>query len=155
FLAGLSMRSFYGALPMPRDYMTWWMAEDFTSTYAYNYRVMKMLQSRRPPSLWLIKSPPHLFKLAAFARQFPHARFVMTHRDPLKIIPSAASLYHRLYQSRSIPDAINKHEIGTRLLELWEEGIRRGLAARAIIGEDRFIDVRNEDVIKRPVETFE
>jgi len=154
FLAGLSMRSFHGALPMSREYMQWWIDEDFSSTYAYNARVMKMLQSQRPPSLWLIKAPPHLFKLIAFAREFPQAKFVMTHRDPLKIIPSAASLHHRLHQARCVPDSINKHEIGSRLLELWQEGIRRGLAARAVIGEDRFIDVRNDDVVKRPIQTF-
>jgi hypothetical protein len=155
FLAGLSMRSFHGALPMPREYTQWWINEDFTSTYAYNCRVMKMLQSRRPPYLWLVKAPPHLFKLAAFARQFPDTKFVMTHRDPMKIIPSAASLHHRLHQARCRPDSLNKHEIGSRLLELWQEGVRRGLAARAVIGEHRFIDVRNDDVIKHPLETFE
>jgi hypothetical protein len=155
FLAGLSMRSFYGTLPMPQDYVDWWVAEDFGSTYAYNLRVMKLLNSQRPPELWLIKAPIHLFKLADFARQFPAARFVMTHRDPLKIIPSAASLHHRLYQDRCRPGTLDKRQIGERTLALWQEGMRRGLAARAAIGEERFIDVHNDDVVQRPLESFE
>ena len=153
-LSGYDMHAYHGALPMPDDYVAWWMACDFRSTYAYHQRILKLLQSRRPPGLWLLKSPPHLFKLDAIARQYPKARFVMTHRDPLKIIPSVASLHHTLYGERGVADVMSKAEVGERFLSFWTEGVRRGLAARAAIGEERFIDVSNDEVVKRPLETF-
>jgi hypothetical protein len=155
FLSGLDMHAYHGAYPMPDDYIGWWLAEDFRSTYAYLERVFKLLQSRRPPNLWLLKSPPHLFRLDEIARRFPDAQFVMTHRDPLKVIGSVASLHYLLYEERCRPGSVDKREVGPRLLRFWAEGMRRGLAARAAIGEHRFIDVSNDDVVQRPIEVFE
>jgi len=155
FLAGLTMHSYHGALPMPDDYLCWWIDKDFSDHYAYLERVLKLLHSRRPPRRWLLKSPPHLFKLDAFASRFPNTKFVMTHRDPAKAIASAASLQCSMQAERCEPGAIDKAERGRGLLRFWREGMDRGLAARAAIGEDRFIDVSNEEVVKRPVQTFE
>lgn len=154
-LGGLDMHAMHGAFPMPDDYTAWWLQEDMASYYAYLERVLKLLQSRRPPRLWLLKSPPHLFRLDAIARQFPKVRFVMTHRDPVKVIGSVASLYSALYDKRCVEGNIDPHVVGRNSLELWVEGISRGLAARAAIGEDRFIDLRNDDVVNRPIATFE
>ena len=111
FLSGLNMHAYHGAYPMPDDYLAWWLAEDFCSTYAYLERVFKLLHSRRPPHLWLLKSPPHLFRLDVIARQFPNAKFVMTHRDPLKVLASVASLHYTLYTERCAPGAIKKEEV--------------------------------------------
>jgi hypothetical protein len=155
FLAGINMHAYHGAYPMPDDYVAWWLAEDFASTYAYHERILKMLQSRRPPHLWLLKSPPHLPKLAMIARQYPDAKFIMTHRDPIKLIPSVASLHYMLHEERSLPGRLDKVATGRKLLAFWQECARRGLAARAAIGEDRFIDVHNDDVVNAPLETFE
>jgi hypothetical protein len=155
FLSGLDMHAYHGAYPMPQDYLAWWLSEDFKSTYVYLERVFKLLHSQRPPHLWLLKSPPHLFRLDTIARQFPAARFVMTHRDPLKVLGSVASLHHTLYIERCMPGAIAKEEVGPGLLRFWTEGMRRALAARAALGEHRFIDVHNDDVVKQPLEVFE
>jgi hypothetical protein len=155
FIAGLNMRAYHGTLPMSDDFLDWWMADDFRSTYAYHARVLKLLQSRRPPHLWLLKAPPHLHKLDAFAAQYPNARFVMTHRDPLKIVPSVASLHYTLHAERCEPGSLDKKEIGARALRFWTEGVKKGLAARARIGEHRFIDVRNDDVVRQPLAVFE
>lgn len=155
FLAGLDMHSYHGAYPMPDDYIEWWLNADFTSFYAYQRRVLKLLQSRRPPNLWLLKSPPHLFRLPEIAREYPEAKFVMTHRDPVKVIASVSSLHSMLYAERCLPGSIDPLAIGPHHLALWAEGMRRGLAARAEIGEHRFIDVRNDDVVRQPVQTFE
>ncbi len=155
FLAGLDMHSYHGAYPVPDDYLQWWLDEDFASTYAYLERVFKLLHSQRPPRLWLLKSPPHLFRLDAIVRQFPCARFVMTHRDPLKVLGSVASLHYTLYSERCLPGSIRKEDIGPVLLRFWTEGMRRALSARQRLGEDRFVDVHNDEVVKRPLEAFE
>lgn len=154
-LAGFDMHSYHGAYPMPDDYVAWWLNAPFDSLYAYHKRLLRLLQSRRPPHLWLLKSPAHLFRLAEIARAYPDAKFVMTHRDPVKIIGSVASLHATLYEERCLPGAIDPLTIGPRHLALWVEGMRRGLAARAAIGEDRFVDVRNEDIVKQPIATLE
>lgn len=154
FLAGLDMHSYHGAYPMPEDYLDWWLNADFASFYALQKRVLQLLQSRRPPNLWLLKSPPHLFRLGEIARLYPQAKFIMTHRDPVKVLGSVSSLHATLYAERCLPGAIDPLSIGPQQLALWAEGMRRGLAARAQIGEDRFIDVRNDDVVRQPLATF-
>jgi hypothetical protein len=154
-LAGLNMHAYHGAFPMPEDFIDWWIDADFASTYRCHRRVLKLLQSRRPPHLWLLKAPPHLFKLEAFAAQYPHAKFIMTHRSPLRVIPSVASLQHHMQSERCVPGALCKQERAAHLLRFWERGMARGLAARAAIGEDRFFDIRNDDVVRKPIEVFE
>jgi len=154
-LASLDMHAYHGAFPMPPDYIDWWLSEGFASTYAYLERVFKLLQSRRPPSLWLLKSPPHLFRLDLIARQFPDAKFVMTHRDPCKVLGSVASLQFTLYEQRCEPGTVSKQQVGRQLFGFWEEGMRRGLAAREQISEERFFDIRNDDVVKTPNAVFE
>jgi hypothetical protein len=154
-MAGLDMRSYHGTLPMPDDYIDWWMNSDFTSFYAFEERVLKLLQSRRPPHLWLLKSPPHLLRLREILRQYPDAKIVVTHRDPVKVIGSVASLHTALHEARCVPGSVDRAQVGRRQLALWAEGMRRFLAVRDEVGEDRFIDVRNDDVVKRPIATFE
>jgi hypothetical protein len=153
-LAGLDMHAYHGRYPMPQSFLDWWMDEDFHSTYAYHRRVLKVLQSERPPNLWLLKAPPHLFKLEAFAAEYPQARFVMTHRDPAKVIPSVSSLHFTLHSEHCVPGSLNKLTYGPALLGFWKEGMRRALEARRRIGEHRFIDVWNDEVAARPVDTF-
>ena len=154
-LAGLDMHAYHGAFPMPDWYIRWWIEAPFASTYAMHAKTLQVLQSRRPPHLWLLKSPPHLFKLEALARQYPAARFMMTHRDPAKVIASVSSLHHRLHAERCSREALDRASYGSKYLAFWREGMDLGLAARAAIGEERFFDVRNDEVVARPIETFE
>ena len=154
-LSGLDMHAYHGAFPMPDDYVAWWLDTQFVSFYAYHTRVLALLHAHRPPHRWLLKSPPHLFRLREIVGRYPDARFVMTHRDPRKVIASVASLHAILHEERCLPGSIDRSAIGQRHLDLWSEGMRRGLAARAEIGEDRFVDVRNDDLVQRPIATFE
>lgn len=153
-IAPLDMHAYHGAFPMPDDFIAWWMNADFTSTYAYHRRVLELLHSRRPPHVWLLKGPVHLFHLDAFAAQYPDATFVWTHRDPASVIPSVSSLQHTLHSRRCLEGSLDRPAAGPKALAFWAEGMRRALAARERIGEHRFIDVWNRDVVARPVETF-
>ena len=74
-----------------RGYRDWWREADLTETYAYHRRVIKLLGSECPPDLWLFKAPHHKFHLEAIAAAYPDVRFVMTHRDPGKVVPSYCS----------------------------------------------------------------
>jgi len=154
-LAGLDMASYHGAYPMPDDFIDWWIARDFAPTYALHEKVLQILHSERPPHLWLVKAPVHLFQLEAFAQTYPDARFVMTHRDPAKVIASDASLRYRLHGERCPASSLDKTAYGPKLCAFWRRGMDRALAARRAIGEDRFVDLRNEDLVRDPVGTFE
>ena len=95
-LLGMAFHGQQYTLPV-YGYHAWWRDADMTSTYDYHRRIVKLLHSRRPPDLWLFKAPHHNFHLEAIASAYPDARFIMTHRDPAKSVPSWASIVSAIF----------------------------------------------------------
>jgi len=121
-------------------YSKWLVGQaDFTSTYRYQRRVMKLLQWGEPQRPWRLKCPSHVLWLDALDEVFPDARFVMTHRDPTDVILSVADLYADIIGSFS--DEIDRPYIGRLNVEHWSLGMERALQFRADGAEDRFYDI--------------
>ncbi len=96
---------------------------DFTSTYAYQRRVMKLLSWGEPTRPWRLKSPSHVLWLDALNDVFPDARFVMTHRDPTDVILSVADLYADIVGG--FTDHLDRKYLGQLNVEHWSLGMRR------------------------------
>jgi len=128
-------------------YRKWWRSADLTQTYAYHRRVVKLLGSRRPPELWLFKAPHHKFHLEALARAYPEMRFVMTHRDPAKVVPSYTSLVSTIFPPADGQRDLHAlgHEVSEHLCDM-----RHAIDERARIGEDRFLDVQHRELVADP-----
>jgi hypothetical protein len=134
-------------LPVP-SYRSWWREADLTQTYAYHRRVVKLLGSQRPPDLWLFKAPHHKFHLEALASAYPDVRFVMTHRDPGKVVPSYASLVLSI-----TPPAEGQRDVeafGREVCDHLRIGMEHAIAQRERLGEDRFLDVHHRDLVADP-----
>lgn len=142
---------FEGQASIP-TYMRSWLGCDMVPAYRHHRRVLQLLQWRCPPTRWNLKSPPDLCCLDAFVAVYPDARLVWTHRDPAKVLASVCTLIAALRAVLS--DAVDLHALGRSQLALWSEAVRRGLAFRRRLGEDRFADVRMEDLVARPIETM-
>jgi hypothetical protein len=71
-----------------------WLAEeaDMAPVYRYHRRMHQLLQWRCPAKRWVIKSPAHLWSIEALLREYPDAKLVQTHRDPLRIVSSLVSM---------------------------------------------------------------
>ena len=76
------------------DYDDWMLATDARAAYAYHRQVLQVLQSAYPGQ-WQLKSPVHPPHRRA-RRTYPDARFVVTHRDPVKAVASVLSLVESL-----------------------------------------------------------
>jgi hypothetical protein len=147
---GMAFHGQQAILPV-YGYQAWWRAADMGPTYEYHRRVVKLLQSRRPPNQWLFKAPHHNFHLEAIVAAYPEARFVMTHRDPVKAVPSWVSICSAL-----LPAADGErdlHRLGQALGEHLRQGVEQAMAARARLGEDRFFDVHHRRLIADPMGT--
>ena len=155
FMAGYDMRHYHGKYPMPQSYLDWYFADDLSSLYRFHERLLKLLQWRRGPNFWLLKAPPHLRRFKALVARYPDVRIVMTHRDPVTAVCSNASLSAMLYESCCPPGALDKAWIGRRALEFWSRTMEAALQARDELGEDRFIDLYNSDLVADPIGTFE
>ena len=146
---GMAFHGQQATLPV-FSYQAWWRASDMTQTFHYHRRIIRILQSRRPPDLWLFKAPHHNFHLEAFCAAYPDARFVMTHRDPVKSVPSWASIV-----SSILPEAEGSrdlHRLGREAANHLRVGVEQAIAARSRLGEDRFLDVHHRELIKDPME---
>ncbi|CAN5246398.1 sulfotransferase [soil metagenome] len=136
------------------SYFDWWRDADLRPVFAYHRRVVQLLQSRRPPNLWLFKAPHHKFHLDALVAAYPDARFIMTHRDPAQVVPSYISFVSSIWPA----GAGARHDpvmMGERLERHLRIGMERAIAARDRIGDDRFIDVHHHDLNQDPLGTLD
>lgn len=138
------------------SFARWLTAYDQTRGYAELRDILKYLQWQDPSRRgcqWVLKSPSHLMSVEQAASVFPEALFVITHRDPLQTVPSYASMMQALYGM--VSTRVDRHEVGA----FWEarlaDWMRLFMEARARLGEDRFVDVRYEDVVREPIRQAE
>jgi Sulfotransferase family len=140
--------------PIP-TYTRWWRTRDLTTAYAYHERLLRLLQSHRPPSRWLLKAPSYSFHLTQIVAQYPNARFVWTHRDPVISIPSACSVIKSSQESVVPSHRVDPAALGTFVLEHYIHGMGIAMKQRGTLGESRFVDVQQSEVDAHPIETVE
>jgi Sulfotransferase family len=118
-----------------------WLVEraDLAPTFAYQRRVMKLLQWGEPERSWRLKCPSHVLFLDGLDRAFPDARFVMTHRDPTDVLLSSTELYADIIGS--FTDDMDRPAIGKLNVEHWSLGMQRALAFRDAGADHRFYDI--------------
>lgn len=119
-----------------RDY---YLSHDQHPHYEFLATMLKVLQWQRGPRRWILKCPQHLEQLGPLMDTFPDATVVMTHRDPVSVVQSAATMVG--YGAR-----MGFHELDIdAVFEYWEDRICRLLDAgtRDIdkVPVDRRIDV--------------
>jgi hypothetical protein len=116
----------YAQIP---SYSAWLVDRaDFTSTYRYERRVLKLLawgESVRP---WRLKSPAHVLSLDYLDRVFPEAKFVMTHRDPTDVILSVADVYADIVGG--FTDHLDRRYLGELNVQQWSIGMDRAVKFR-------------------------
>jgi hypothetical protein len=135
-------------------YHAWWRQRDMRPVFAYHARVARLLQSRRPPNRWLFKAPHHKFHLDHMLEAYPDIRFIFTHRDPGKSVPSYASFVAALYPPY-VRDRIGKARIGREIHNHLLTGMRQAVAARRHLGPERCLDVHHTRFIEQPMPELE
>lgn len=121
-------------------YADWFVARDMEPTYRYEKRVLKLLQWKTPQKRWRLKSPTHTLFLDAYEKVFPEARFVQTHRDVSKVLPSVSDLYYTMLQVGN--PTTDPHYVGALNMEHWGLALDRSLAFREDPARDaKFFDI--------------
>jgi hypothetical protein len=133
-------------------YQAWLDQQDLRPVYAAHRRWLQYLQWRCPAERWVLKSPGHLWALDALLAEYPDARIVQTHRDPLEVVASLASLVTKLRGLGS--DAVDPVEIGADWAQRLAAGLRLASDARerASGGAARFFDVRFRELLGHEIE---
>ncbi|MFO0690796.1 MAG: sulfotransferase [Myxococcota bacterium] len=150
---GLEFRAQQMTMPVWR-YHAWWRKSDMRSTFLQHARVARLLQSRRPPNRWLFKAPHHKFHLDHLLDAYPDIRFVFTHRDPAKAVPSYASFVAALFPP-AVVEKIGRVKIGQEIHRHLRTGMEQAMAARAKLGPDRVLDVHHRAFVTNPMAELE
>jgi Sulfotransferase family len=133
------------------SYENWFEQDSHALAYAFHRRLLQHLQARGHGRRWVLKAPGHLFSLEALLREYPDARIVQTHRDPLRVMASMAS--HATVLRRAFSDSADPREIAVDWTLRWGRALDDFLAVRDAASPDRFFDVAYEDIEADPLAT--
>ena len=141
-------------------YQRWLDERDLEPSYRLHRRFLQHLQyapdRAEPPRTWVLKAPAHLFALDALLAVYPDARIVQTHRDPLKVMPSLASLVYSL--RRAFSNAPERGVIGAEVLDRWTRALELALQhrrRREAGGASVWVDLHYSDLMADPLQAME
>lgn len=129
-------------MPMWRDA---YLARDQRPSYAYMKRILQVLQWQRGGSRWVLKSPQHLEQFPALLATFPDATFVVTHRDPVSVTASMATML--AYSARLSRDHVDVEGIGHYWADRLERMLRSCAEERSVLPTDQSFDVHFDEFI--------
>lgn len=130
-------------------YQHWLEAQDLRPAYRQHREILQHLQWRTAPRHWVLKAPAHLFGIAALFDLYPDAGVVLTHRDPVEVVASVASLHATLRGTFSAH--VDPREVGDEVCRRWHDGITRALRDREALPRERFVDVHYRDLLRDPL----
>jgi hypothetical protein len=138
------------AMPSWRDY---YLAHDQTPHYEYLRTVLKALQWLRGGERWVLKSPQHLEQFPVLRSTFPDATFVVTHRDPVAVTTSVATMIS--YTARLSHEHVDAHRIGHYWADRIERMLRACVEDREVLPADQSIDVHFDEFMADDVAMVE
>jgi Sulfotransferase family len=127
-------------MPTWRD---WYRANDQTPAYSYLKKVLQCCQWLRGGERWVLKSPQHVEQIPALLSVFPDATFVFTHRDPVSVIASTATMIS--YTARTSAEKVDPVKIGHYWADRVEMMLRAGMRDHHLLPDGRFLDVKFDE----------
>ena len=155
FIDALSMLGQAATFCMPR-WRRFLLEEDPTPAYEHYRSVVQILlwKCPVPPDGFLVLKAPQVSPhITAFARVFPEADFVITHRDPYRCVVSFAAMGHGIVEPFCVENPLTddgaRHRIGMTWVTRQLSAITEFSRARP----ERVIHVGYPDVIADPAPT--
>ncbi len=134
------------------SYEDWLEADDQALAYRFHRRFLQHLQAQRPGDRWVLKAPGHLFALGSLLAEYPDAKIIQTHRDPLRVMASMAS--HATVLRRAFSDSADPHEIATDWAARWSAALDDFLTVRDRKPAEHFLDVDYDEIESDPPGTI-
>jgi hypothetical protein len=134
------------------EYEQWLLHRaDMGPAYRYHRMFLQYLQSAHPAERWLIKSPAHLWSLGAMFEEYPDALIVQTHRDPVRVICSLASLVDLLRRLAS--EDVSLAKVAAEWVDDIILGLDRAVEARldGTVPSRQAVDVLFRDFLADPM----
>lgn len=152
----LPVECIHAMMPSFASFM-WWITSnvpgwvpDLGAAMRFHEVHLKLLQSRSPGKTWVLKTPTYLPILDLVFAVYPDAWILLTHRDPMKTVPSGLSTLASVRWQRS--DAVDPASFGGEG-GLGTHALMLDLKRRREAGElpDRFVDLHFLDQLRDPI----
>lgn len=130
-------------------YRAWQERQDMRPAYECHRRFLQQLNFRRSARRWVLKAPAHMLAMESLLAVYPDAQIVQTHREPLEVMASTASLTTMLRSAFS--DFVDPALIGREMSEFWSETLNRFMAVRDGLPPGRFFDVDFAELLEDPI----
>jgi len=137
---------------MLEPYRSWLLQQDLVPMYAYQKKQMQLLSWRMPGGQWMLKAPAHMWGIDGILEVFPDARFVWCHRDPQKVVPSINSM-NKVVMGMYAGDYshLDAGEIGRAVMDWYAMSLEQGLAMRAKLPPELFVDMSQREFVDDPM----
>jgi hypothetical protein len=119
--------------------------------YGEYRRYLQVLQWGQPRGQWVLKSPVHSFGLEALLEQFPDACVIQTHRDMIKVLPSACSLF--AVSQGIYSDDVDCRRLGLQVAHLLRTHLLEPAMKARMENPSRILDVQFRSLVADPIGT--
>jgi len=127
--------------------------DDALAATRYHKKLLQFLQWQRrqcgmdvDAKPWLLKSPAHMYTVAAIRQVYPGARFITSHRNPLACMPSISSFYYNQWVVYS--DEVDPTICGEVTSHFFNAGLERAHLS-SLEAPASFLDFEYEDLIRK------
>jgi hypothetical protein len=134
---------FFETLAHAPAWSDYYRTHDQTPHYRYLRTTLQALQFLTGDRRWVLKSPQHIEQFGPLAAVFPDATFVVTHRDPVDVVISMATMI--AYTARMTVDPVRPQVLGRYWADRIEQMLRACVRDRDLLPSDRTIDVRFDE----------
>ncbi len=138
------------SVPRWRDY---YLSHDQAPHYAYMKTALKALTWLHGPSRWILKCPQHMEQLPTLLATFADATVVITHRDPVAVIASTATMLS--YGDRIRRLQVNPRETAHYWLARIDMLLRACVRDRDSLPAHQVIDVRFDELMANETDIIE
>ena len=137
------------------EYQRWVVQEDMGEVFRNHRRWLQLLQWKCPGDTWILKSPQYLWNIDDMLREYPDARVVQTHRDPVKVAMSIGNLVNTLRGLSS--NKLDLAHTTQSYADLLHFGTSRTMSARerGLLGPERAMDIQFAEFRQGPVKALQ
>jgi hypothetical protein len=130
-------------------YRNWLDARGHNEAFAFHKIFLQLLQQGLE-GRWVLKCPDHIFSMDAILQTYPDARFIVVHRDPVRVFGSVAHLTGIL--RRPFVKNVDPADIGAQVTERWIDGAERLVAfdQREDVPPGKKIHIHYHDLVGDP-----
>ncbi|MCP4438056.1 MAG: sulfotransferase [Aureispira sp.] len=131
------------------SFSKWVAAQDHGIAYDWMIKMLKVLQWKKAPKTWVLKTPQHLEYMDVVAKKFPESVIIHTHRHPTECIPSFCSM---VYHSRKIfSKEVNPMEVANHWVTKNISMLKHTMQVRKNNPNLKIIDLYYQDLVKDPI----